>query len=419
MSASMALDSTAARARELDASWVAALRVAWRATLASRLLLIAAGALAFVIWGLAGNTDGFDPGHVTHGFGSWGDPLSATFARWDSNWYLAIANDGYSPDASRAAFFPLYPLLVRGGHWLFGSPIAAGVVVSVLCLFGALVLLHRLTALELDAPAADATVWLLALFPFSFFLSAVYSESLYLLLSVGAVYSARTDRWAWAGSLGALAALTRSAGLVLLVPLALIYWQRRRRLDADALWLVGVPLGIGVFCLGLALAGLPAGAPFHAQDVWMRSFAGPFVGVWDGTVAAFDGIRQLLSGQRTQVYFPTAAGDPFSVARINLLLFGSLLLAVPAVVAVLRLLPLAYGAYVLAALALPLSYPVGPQPLMSLPRFELVLFPLFMWAGWAVSRPRFAGRAQLLGYALSAVALAVFAAQFATWHWVA
>ena len=57
----------------------------------------------------------------------------------------------------------------------------------------------------------------------------------------------------------------------------------------------------------------------------------------------------------------------------------------------LRRLPLAYGAYVLAALALPLSYPVSAQPLMSLPRFLLVLFPLGIWlAAWLVERPRLA-----------------------------
>jgi hypothetical protein len=71
---------------------------------------------------------------------------------------------------------------------------------------------------------------------------------------------------------------------------------------------------------------------------------------------------------------------------------------------------------VVAALALPLSYPVAPEPLMSLPRFLAVLFPLHMWtAYWLARHPR--ARAPVL--ALSSVALAVFTAQFATWHWVA
>ena len=82
----------------------------------------------------------------------------------------------------------------------------------------------------------------------------------------------------------------------------------------------------------------------------------------------------------------------------------------------LRRLPAAYGAYVVAALALPLSYPVAPQPLMSLPRFVAVLFPLAIWlAVWMTGR---AERERLVLGAF-AVALAVYTGIFATWHWVA
>jgi hypothetical protein len=138
--------------------------------------------------------------------------------------------------------------------------------------------------------------------------------------------------------------------------------------------------------------------------------------VWDGLRAAFEGARQLLSFQRHHVYFPTGTGSPFVGAGHNLMLLAFLLAAVPAVLGVLRLLPLAYGAYIVAALALPLSYPVLAQPLMSLPRFLLVLFPLNIWlATWLATRPR--ARAPVI--ALSALLMACFVAQFATWHWVA
>lgn len=426
MAPCMALDSTekAPRLRVAPLGAVAS-SPAWRcavlALVASRLLILDVGAAAVAIWGLSARAAVFDPLSLTHGLGTWGDPLAATLARWDSTWFLQIADHGYGDGGARAAFFPLYPLAVRVAGFVTGSALVGGVLVSVACLLGALVLLHRLTALELDIPAADATVWLVALFPVSFFGSAVYSESLFLLLSVGAVYAARTDRWAWAGALAALAALTRSAGAVLVVPLALLWWRggRGRRALAPALALAAVPLAVAGFCAGLALAGLPADAPFTAQRVWMREFAGPFVGVRDGAVAAWQGARQLLSGQREHVYFTQAGGDPFVVARMNLMLFGFLVLGAGAVVGVLRRLRVEYAAYVVAALALPLSYPVGPQPLMSLPRFELVLFPLFMWAGWWVSRPRRAALARPVAYALSAGLLVVLCAQFATWHWVA
>ena len=132
--------------------------------------------------------------------------------------------------------------------------------------------------------------------------------------------------------------------------------------------------------------------------------------------AAFEGARQLLSFQRHHVYFPSAGGSPFVDAGHNLMLIAFLLAAIPAVLGVVRRLPLAYGAYVIAALALPLSYPVSSQPLMSLPRFLVVLFPLGIWlAAWLTEHPR----AQRPALALSAVLMALFAAQFATWHWVA
>ncbi|HEX8714741.1 MAG TPA: hypothetical protein VF706_04155, partial [Solirubrobacteraceae bacterium] len=83
---------------------------------------------------------------------------------------------------------------------------------------------------------------------------------------------------------------------------------------------------------------------------------------------------------------------------------------------VFRRLPPAYGAYVIAALAMPLSYPVREQPLMSLPRFLLVLFPLGMWfAAWLSAHPR----ARVPALACSGLSLAFFTAQFTTWHWVA
>jgi hypothetical protein len=190
----------------------------------------------------------------------------------------------------------------------------------------------------------------------------------------------------------------------------------RYRVRRDILWLALLPAGLALYLGYLGLSGGDALSPFHVQQVWGRHFAGPFLGIWDGVTAAFDGLRQLLSMQRHHVYFPIASGDPFVVAQHNLMLLVFLAAAIPAIVGVLRTLPLAYGAYVIVALALPLSYPVSAQPLMSLPRFLVVLFPLTMWfAAWLAARPR----AQRPALAASAALLALFAAEFATWHWVA
>src|SRR3954454_21169784 len=225
------------------------------ALVGTRLLVWAAGAAAAALWGLSARVTLFDPGGVTRPFGPAGNALVAPLARWDSVWYLAIANDGYpADDPRRAAFFPLYPLLVRGVNAVVREPIVAGALVSLACFAGALVLLHRRTARELGAPAARATVWALALFPASVFFSAVYSEALYLMLSVACLYAARTGRWAWAGAAGALGAATRSAGVLLVVPL-LVLWlargelarARRRRHARDAAWIALVPAGLAAF----------------------------------------------------------------------------------------------------------------------------------------------------------------------------
>ena len=116
------------------------------------------------------------------------------------------------------------------------------------------------------------------------------------------------------------------------------------------------------------------------------------------------------------MYFPAAGGSPVIAAEHNLMLLAFLFVAVALLVIALRVLPLAYGVYVLVALALPLSYPVAAQPLMSLPRFLVVLFPLSIaLAAWLAARPR----ARVPVLTASALLMAVFVAQFATWHWVA
>jgi hypothetical protein len=280
---------------------------------------------------------------------------------------------------------------------------------------------------------ARLAVMVSAFAPMAFYFSAVYSESLYLALSVGVFWCARKGRWVWVGVLGALAAATRSAGVVLLLPAVMLYlygpredraadflalarWRPAYRLRRDFLWLGLLPAGLGLYLAYLALSSGDALMPFHAQDVWGRHFAGPYLGVWDGAKAAFEGARQLLSLQSHHVYFPIAAGSPDISAEHNLLLLAFLIAAVVAIVGVLRLLPLAYGVYVIAALALPLSYPVRAQPLMSLPRFLVVLFPLGIWlAVWLAEHPR----ARTPALAVSGLLMMLFTAQFATWHWVA
>jgi hypothetical protein len=394
-------------------------RQATAAFLVSRALVYAVALFASLRLGADGSAsaDRFDDASLTHPLGGFGDILFSPLARWDAVWYLGIAHDGYDggPDT---AFFPLYPLLVRAFVLPYPSEAAllvSAYAVSLACFAGALWLLERLVALELGRSVAGATVWLIALFPAAVYFGAPYSESLFLLVSVGAFYAARTERWAWAGALAVAATATRSAGVVLLVPLLLLWLDSRPHRGRDLAWCALAPLGLAAYALHLELAHGDAFAFLDAQDAWMRDFAGPFGGVWDGTAAAWDGVRQLVSGSRETVYFELAAGDPFRVAAINVLLFAFLVFALVALVGAFRRLPLAYGAYALAALVLPLSFPVDPQPLMSLPRFVAVLFPLFIWLA-VVCEER--GRTLHVASA-SAIGLGMFTTQFASWEWIA
>jgi hypothetical protein len=389
---------------------------------------------AVLSFGRRPGTQAFDPANLTAPFGYFGNLLAAPFARWDSVWYLAIAQGGYDHEATRTAFFPLYPLLLRGPG-LIGSDLIAGVLVSLVAFAIALLLLHRLVTLELGRPLASVTVMLVAFCPMSYFFSAVYSESLFLALSVGCVLQARLGRWAWAGVLGALGAASRNSGIALMVPIVLLFLYGPRfdrapirqpvtrlqkllpryPITPSILWAGLVPLGLGAYLGWLALKTGHGLAPFHVQQVWFRHFAGPFGGIWTGAVAAWDGLRQLLHGPPPPLYFTKAGGDPMMVAGQNLMLFAFLALGVAAVIGALRRLPIAYGAYAIVALAFPLSYPVTPQPLASLPRYEVVVFPLFMWAAWWLQRRRLTTPA----IAALAVLLGLFTAEFATWRFVA
>ena len=419
--------------------WVdrAAIATSWQAFWTSRLLVLGSGVLAVLTFGKAAGWQGFDPLRLTAPFGYFGNLLAAPVARWDSVWYLTIAQHGYGQQAARTAFFPLYPLMIRGVGFVIGSNLLAGVLISAVSFLVALVLLHRLVALELDGELARVTVMLVAFSPMAYFFSAVYSESLFLALSLACIWQARLGHWAWAGLWGGLGAAERGNGIALLVPLLVIFlygprldrvprdvvagasWRRRLvpryRPKRELAWLLLVPAGLGAYLLGLALSSGHGLTPFGAGASWYRHFAGLFGGVWDGTVAAWDGLRQLVHGPPPPVYFTPAGGNPLSVAGGNLMLFAFLILGVLALVGTFRRLPVAYAAYCVAALALPLSYPVTPQPLQSLPRYELVLFPLFMWGAWWLRRRQLV----LPGLAGLGVLLGLFTAEFATWRFVA
>jgi hypothetical protein len=398
-----------------------ALPAVWSSFWRSRLLVLAAGWLGAMVLGASSFSRGaFDPGGISQSLGKLGNVLAAPAVRWDAIWYLQIADQGYSATKD-TAFFPLYPLLIRAGSMLTGSAVLAGVMISVASLFIGLAIVHRLAELELGPGPARATVNLLAFTPMAVFFSAVYTESLFLALSAGTFYAARRERWALAGALGGLAAMTRVTGVLLVIPVVLLFlygpreriarspagprWRPRHGLDPQLLWVALIPAGAAAYVAYVALQGFDPLATMHVQQqFWSHYFAGPFEGIRAGFLAAWHELRLGASG---------VAATPYQSQA--LLQCGVLVVAAVALVGTFRRLPVAYGAYASAALLVPICSPTLGDPLRALDRYSAVLFPLYMAAGaWAVDR----GVTRKL-VLLSSSALVFFTVQFATWRFVA
>ncbi|MGA7272565.1 MAG: mannosyltransferase family protein, partial [Acidimicrobiia bacterium] len=199
-------------------------------------------------------------------------------SRWDTGFYLSIAEEGYfyqGVELPSVAFFPLLPLLIRAVKFLTGDALLAGLIVTNLALWGAAALFFKLVAESLGAQIATRAVWFLLIFPTSFFGSAIYSESLFLLTAIGALYLFRKGYWESAGLLGVLGALSRLMGL-LIAPLLLVEWwsQRRSRPPGDRpTWAallapLAVPLGTGAFMLYQQRTFGDPLAFVHASGAW-------------------------------------------------------------------------------------------------------------------------------------------------------
>jgi hypothetical protein len=334
------------------------------------------------------------------------------WARWDSDYFLRIAEDGY--DQASAAFHPLYPALVAVlGRVFFGHYVLAGVVISLAATLGAFVLLHRLAETRLGEDGARRAVLYLAVFPMALFLQAVYSEALFLFLALLAFFLAERGRYPAAGIVAGLAVLTRAAGIALLPALAVLAWRERERLKA----LGGLALAVPVAAVYPLVLWQQLDDPFaftDAQDRWHRHFsaAGPFGGIWDGLVDGREGIEQFVVGHGTEV----PGVSPMHAAAENVQALVFLVLFIVLTIVAWRRFGTAYGLFAAVSLAIPLSYPSSRWPLLSLPRFGLVIFPIFLaLAALTTGRPRVHNAV----VACSALFLGIAVVQWAVWQWVA
>jgi hypothetical protein len=317
-------------------------------------------------------------------------------ARWDANWYLGIVTEGYhfvpnQPGLQQSiAFFPAYPMLVRGVGRILGgrltSYIGAGMIVSFAAFFGALAYLYALARDTLDADEARFALWALATYPFALFFGAIYVEPLMLLGMTATFYHFTHARFGRAALWGLLVGLTKTNGFLLSIPLAMLaisdqVMRLRAAAQSDregwaaddgARWKIlkamsaaAMP-GVGML-LYSAYVWQVAGDPFG----WLKAH-----GAWG---REYQGLLTLV-GDRVNII--ASAGVEGYVASLPLDVINALgvCFVLAAVWPVGRKLGAAYAVLILVFILPPLA----AGGLVSAGRFSSVLFPAFIWLAGAV-----------------------------------
>jgi hypothetical protein len=206
--------------------------------------------------------------------------------RWDALHYQKLAVQGYSAVGDMRpsmVFYPLFPWTIRLVAVVLNDYLISAYLISTMASIAAGILLYRLVLLDFSRATASLAVWFLFVFPTSYFLHIGYTESIFLMLTLGCVLAARTGGWLTAGLLGGLACLTRAPGLVL-VPALLIeaghQYFTTRRWNWQWLSVAIVPLGFGGY---LFLNYHAAGDPFAflpiRKEFYGISLAPPWTGV--------------------------------------------------------------------------------------------------------------------------------------------
>lgn len=352
------------------------------------------------------------PGDV---IGAYPEPLGALsyWAHWDGRFFAHIALNGYD-SRSATAFFPGYPLLLRAGVEAGLGVAVAAVVVSSLATLAGLYFVYELGRKWYGEREALAATAALALFPTAFFLNAAYSEPLFLALSAGAVWALYVRRdILLAGALGYAAAGTRNLGFLLVLPLA-YEWLRDRRSFGwlGLIGVVGPPIGLATYVIYLWRAsGEPLLFSLVYRQNWGREFGNPLRTLWHGLERAPDGVDYLLP---TRVFETSSVNPPFLLSNTLNVLFLAFALATLALA--VRRVPIGVLLFAVPAAIGPLALDLSGLPLISYPRYVLVVFPLFLALGPTLARSRLALGVWLF---VSAALGAYLTLLFVTWRWVA
>lgn len=279
-------------------------------------------------------------------------------AQWDSFWLLDIVQDGYylrgEEEIANVVFFPLYIILIKVGTMIIDNAIFVGWLVSSVSLFFAMIFLTKLIrAFYPKIKSLDALLFLL-IFPTAYFFNTVYTESLFLFLSIATIYYAKKNNMLLVAVFGFLAALTRITGILLLIPIlwyVLEYYQFHiKKIFAwKNLYILAIPLGTLLFFLYHYIAFDSFLLFFEMESLWGRSF------------------------EINRDHF--VADNP--IATVNLMmdiLFG--LFAFVTTFFVWKKIDKGLGLYMLVTILVAIS----TGTLMSIGRYILVLFPIYIFA---------------------------------------
>jgi Gpi18-like mannosyltransferase len=289
----------------------------------------------------------------------------------DAAHYMGIAQDGYqripfdiTDRRSQAfAFFPLHPMLLWMLKHVTKDPILWGAALSNLFFFLALILLYKLTlTFGYDESVAKRTLFYLAAFPVSYFFSAPFTESLFVLLTVGSFFAARREKWWFAGVLGLLASATRLNGVLLLPALLVLSWQMYRSLEIKKiLGLLLVPFGLFSYMFYTWWLSGNALAFTHASAAWGRKPSLFFIGPL---------IRFLMNPQNVSESW-----------NLHILNAACVLLCLACIYVLAKRREWAFALYTLLSIILPLSSGV----MQSFERYTMQFFPVFIALGVAAT----------------------------------
>ncbi len=321
------------------------------------------------------------------------NPLLALWQRFDANWYVAIAERGYGSIDGDVHFPPLYPALIRVVGALLGNYFFAGLLISNLATIAMLAVLYQIARDHFDPSVAARTTAFLLIFPTAFFFFSAYTESLFLLVALLALREMERRAWLWAGFWSFCAILIRLQGIALFVPLVYALWAARP-IDKKIARVLALLLPAGAMALYLflrAVGGDAAVIPTSEPSLYAR-----LVPPWENY---FYALQNLISG-----HFIVADVLNWAITTILIVLL----------VIGWRKLPAAYSLYVAASLVVLTMRLVDTQPLNSMSRYALTLFPIFILLGKWSENP-WVRRAVI--YPSFAVALYA-SAQFFLWGWI-